>query len=137
MEDDTGVDDVGVTKEFSTQWHIELEDDDDGEGIHVHQHVDDVEEVGAAAGEVAVGEEEERMTYATKDFIPKERVVSPAEERVSPDRDEDDRGDIPMTQIPSIDSLLGDIYELKYQLVQANSCMYRYQAERLILQREG
>jgi len=39
-------------------------------------------------------------------------------------------GEAPATQVPSIDTLLGDIYELRYQLVQANSRMYRYRAER-------
>lgn len=34
------------------------------------------------------------------------------------------------TQIHSIDTLSSDIYELRYHLVQANSCMYRYRAER-------
>ena len=39
-------------------------------------------------------------------------------------------GETPVAQVPSIDTLLGDIYELRYQLVQANLRMYRYREER-------
>ena len=70
------------------------------------------------------------MIDAIEDFILEERVVSPIEEGVTPERDDDEKGDILMNQIPSIDTLLGDIYELKYQLVQAKSCMYRYRPKR-------
>jgi len=72
--------------------------------------------VGVAVGETIVGEGEERMTDVAKEFILEERAVSPTEEGDTLGRDDDDRGDILMNHIPSIDTLLGDIYELKYQL---------------------
>jgi len=35
-KDDIGVDDIGITEEFRSWWHIELEGgDDDGEGRHI------------------------------------------------------------------------------------------------------
>jgi len=97
-EDDTRVDDIYITEEFSAWWYIELEGgDDDGEGRQVHQCIDDVEKVGAAIGEAIASEGEERMIDATKEFILEERAMSPAKEGVSPGRDDDDRGDILMT----------------------------------------
>lgn len=124
-KDDTIVDDVGIIKEFRTLWHIELEgDDDDGEGRHVCQCVYHVEEMGAVVGDAIVGEGEERMIEVAKEFILEERVVSPTKEGLAPGRDDDDRGDILAILIPSIDTLLGDIYEFKYHLLQANSHMY-------------
>lgn len=70
--------------------------------------------MSAAGSEVVVGEGEERMIDATEKFILEERATSPTKEGVSPNRDDNDRGDILVIQIPSIDTLLGDIYELKY-----------------------
>jgi len=70
--------------------------------------------VGASTSEETIGEEEERMIDVADEFILEERLATPTEEGVSPDRDVDDKGDILMTQIPSIDTLLHDIYELRY-----------------------
>jgi len=69
--------------------------------------------VGAVVGEVVAGEGEERIIDVVEEFILEEKAVSLVEKGVSLGRDDDDRGDILMTQIPSIDTLLGDIYELK------------------------
>lgn len=69
--------------------------------------------MGAVVGEVVAGEGEERIIDVVEEFILEEKAVSLVEKGVSLGRDDDDRGDILMTQIPSIDTLLGDIYELK------------------------
>lgn len=52
----------------------------------------------------------------TEELILKERVASPVEEGVTIGGGDDDRGDILVMQIPSIDTLLGNIYEFRYQL---------------------
>ena len=73
---------------------------------------------------------------APEEFAIKERAMSPIVERGALGGGDIDVGgaigvdEIPTTQVHSIDILLGDIYELRYQLVQSNSCMYRYRAER-------
>lgn len=64
--------------------------------------------------EVVAGEGEEMMMDVDKVLISKERAMSLIKEGVTLGGGDDDRGDILMTQIFSIDTLLGDIYELKY-----------------------
>jgi len=45
--------------------------------------------------------------------------------------EEDVRGEkVPPPQVPSINSLLDDIYKLRYQVSQFNARMYYYQAKR-------
>ena len=39
-------------------------------------------------------------------------------------------GGAPPPHVPSVDALLGDIYELRYQVSHISACMYRYQVER-------
>jgi len=146
LEDDIGEDDVGVSEAFSAWWQVELEEGDDGlEGglavRRVRQRVD-IAEGSGAAGEREVGEEpmgaeaageevagEEAMMDAPEELAPEEEVEGAGAGGAAPEvtRRVDDA---PATQVPSIDSLLGDIYELRYQLAQANSRMYRYRAER-------
>lgn len=124
VEDDIREDDVGIIKAFSTWWQIELEEgDDDIDGRCIHQHVNDVEEMGAAIGEGAVGEEvasKEVMVDASKELALEERAMSPIVEGATLGGV---RGgeDALVTVVPSIDTLLEDIYELRYQLAQANS----------------
>lgn len=138
VEDDIEEDDVNIIEAFNVQWQIELEEgNDDVDGRYIHQCINDVEEMGAIIGEGAVGKEatgeevvgKEAMVDALKELVPKEGVASPiievailggvrgVEEALA-------------TQVLSIDTLLEDIYELKYQLAQATSWMYRYRAER-------
>lgn len=93
--------------------------------------MDDVEEMGVATGEGTIGEEdinedtigeevtseevirEELMVDALKELTPKEGVASSIIEGAT-------LGGIQRvkealtTQVPSIDTLLGDIYELRY-----------------------
>lgn len=119
IEDDTKVDDVGVIEEFNTWWSIELEEGDgDMEGRCIHKCIDIVEDVATIAGEIAAGEGEEVMMDALKELILGDRAMSFIDEGVSPSISGDDTNDevgandIPATQIPKIDSLLDDIYEL-------------------------
>lgn len=96
------------------------------------QTIDEVAAGEEAMGEEAMGEQamgEDLMVDALEQLAPKEgamnsttkgdtlRFAQGVEEALA-------------TQVPSIDTLLGDIYELKYQLVQANPQMYRYMIER-------
>ena len=37
---------------------------------------------------------------------------------------------VPLSQVPSIDSLLGEIYKLRFQLAYANSIQYKYREEK-------
>jgi len=79
--------------------------------------------MGAAIGEGAVGEEvasKEVMVDASKELALEERAMSPIVEGATLGGV---RGgeDALVTVVPSIDTLLEDIYELRYQLAQANS----------------
>lgn len=78
-------------------------------------------------GEEAIGEE--LMVDAYEELAPKEGAMSPTTEGSSL-RFAREVKEAPTTQVSSTDTLLGDIYELRYQLVQANSWMYRYKVER-------
>lgn len=68
--------------------------------------------------EATTGEGEEAMMDVSKEFIPKGRSKSPIDEGITTGGREDGTSgelieeDILMIQIPSIDSLLGDIYDL-------------------------
>lgn len=70
------------------------------------------------ADEVTTSRDEDPMVDVLKDFAPKGGVQIPITKGVTPSGERDGAGgelrgeDAPTTHIPSIDSLLGDIYEL-------------------------
>lgn len=66
-----------------------------------------------------------------EEVAPKFLLGIPNKEEITPSTKERVRGEeVPSSQVPNIDSLLGDIYELRYQLAQANFAHYRYWDER-------
>lgn len=88
------------------------------EGRCIHQHINIVKDMATIIDKATVGEGEETMMNALKDFILEGRVGSPFDEGVTPGGGGDDTSgevgvkDILVIQISSINSLLGDIYKL-------------------------
>lgn len=94
-------------------------------GRCIHQHVIRDEGIAIEGGEGTTGEEaiyEEEIMDAPKELGSEEGAISPMVKRGTLGRVGTNAGgatraeDAPTTQIPSIDTLLRDIYELQYQL---------------------
>lgn len=73
----------------------------------------------------------EPMEEIPKEIITKVSAGILDEEEINPGAKGGVRGEeVPPPQVPSIDSLLGDIYELQFQLALVNSTHYIYKVER-------